>query len=329
MRKRPAISEKELYAAKRKSAKVMPLCPPQVSPPSQVVIGQSNNVAGRDVNIRAPHSGNPGSEPRRVARYLRYGDELAEHWEKIKTQVLDRLKEELERFYLPLVRGQIGPVMRWEVQIPLAGSLTQNQTITEVRLFPRREYGEQPHSFSIAARPVPTVDPVLYADTKKKHLRKFIARLEVFKEDFVRYTESWQPYAECLSQTIAERVGLPMVVVVTQDMVMPSSSWVDSKGLAALLVGCQLGAPKPSFCINPNPPSLDIPSCWRMAQAQSPEQINLLTHVLDELSLERRTVEDLRRPAKPLESEAAKLLDELNLLLERSKLPGRCPLVRV
>lgn len=248
-----------------------------------------------------------------------------EHLEAIKAQGLRPLHEKLGKFYLPLLRGEIGPVTLDNVVIPLEGSVTQRRTTWEWRLAPRRKYELQPFPFASAPEQASEMSLELYEDAKRCHYRKLIRQIEAFKAEVESYTAEWMSYAEQLSRVIAERTGLP---VVTGDSANTEPSWVNTNGLAVFVLDWQLGATPHSPIPDYDRGSLEIGG-WTMARAKTREAIQHTIEVLDDLSHERQTVEGLRRRAEPLVLQATALLGKLNQPLLSSKLPGRCQLAKV
>lgn len=249
-----------------------------------------------------------------------------EHLDQIKAQVFRRLREELERLYLPLLQGKIGPVVSKHILIPVEGPVSESPTTWDWRLAPRRTYEEPSLPEFQTPQPPSPISPELYADAKARHYPEFMGRLEGFKAEIEAYTAEWKAYAEQLSQAIAARAGLPLV---KWPSASSDASWVDANGLAVYVVERQLGVARHPPFPGSDGRSLTISSRSTVVKAETQEAIQHIWALLDELSRERKTVEDLRRRAEPLEHQAASLLHDLNQLLFSSKLAGRCPLTKM
>lgn len=154
-----------------------------------------------------------------------------EHLDAIKAQVLRPVQEDLERFYLPLLQGKLGPVVSTYVVIPADGSLSQAPNTWRWELSPRQDIGAEPLPFLGGGQRRPQPNGELYEDAKRRHYRKMIRRLEAVKGEVERYTASWVPHAAHLSKAIVERSGLP---IVTADLSKTNSPCVDAHGLAQL-----------------------------------------------------------------------------------------------
>lgn len=248
-----------------------------------------------------------------------------EHLDQIKAQVFRRLQEDLERLYLPLLRGKIGPVVSKHILIPVEGPVSESPTTWDWRLAPRRTYEEPSLPGFQTPQPPSPISPELYDDAKRYHYQKVLGRLEAFKVEFEAHTAEWTAYAGRLAQAIAERAGLPLV---QWPSASSDPSWVDANGLAVYVVERQLGVARHPPFPGSDGRSLMI-SNSAVVKAETQEALQRIWALLDELSRERRTVEDLRRRAEPLEQQAASLLHQLNHLLFSSRLLGRCPLAKV
>lgn len=248
-----------------------------------------------------------------------------EHLDEIKGKILRPLQREIEEFYLPLLQSKLGPIVVEHVLLPVEGSLIQASTPWEWRLAQRRKAGDQWLSLPFEGQRASQANSELFTDTKRRHYRRFIRRLEAFKAEVDDYTQGWMPYADHLARVIADRVGLP---VVTWRSANTSGPWVDVNRLAVFVLERQLGGTPHSPNIIPEPPSLQIAS-YTMARAQTTEQIQHIIGVLEDLYRDRAGTEEPRRRAERLEQHATDLLSEISRLLLSSKLKGRCRFTKV
>ena len=255
-------------------------------------------------------------EQRRVKR---------DHLDTIKEQVLRPLREELERLYLPLLQGELGPVTLGHVVIPVEGSVTQSRTTWDWTLAKRRNPVRQVFPIDDTSKSASEITQELYEDAKRHHYRRFIRKLEAFKAGVESYTDEWMAYAEELSQVVVDCTGLP---VVTAALANTGAPWVNARGLAVFVVDWQLGVIPQGPIRGPDGRSLQM-SGQTMAQVSTEEAIQRILDVLDELCHDRGRVEDLQGRAEPLVRETIVLLGEIDQLLLTSKLPGRCRLTKV
>lgn len=212
------------------------------------------------------------------------------------------------------------------ILIPVEAPVSESPTTWDWRLAERRTY-EEPSLPGFQTRQPPSpISPELYDDAKVHHYPEFMGRLEGFKAEVEAHSAEWKAYAEQLSQTIADRAGLPLV---KWPSASSDASWVDANGLAVYVVERQLGVARHPPFPGSDGRSLTISSGPTVVKAETQEAIQRIWALLDEVSRERRTVEGLRRRAEPLEQQAASLLHDLNELVFSSKLPGRCPLAKV
>lgn len=251
-----------------------------------------------------------------------------EHRDAIKNQVLGPLREQLEEFHLPLLRGEFAPVTLEDVTIPLEGSVTERSTAWDCTLAPRRTRVRHALPFDPLPKPGSELNPELYDDAKRNHYGDFIRRLEAFKAVVESYSAGWLGHAEDLYKAITIRTQLPLV---RWDLVNTDLSWINAKGLAVFVIERQLGVTTQIPSIQFHPPNrFSVEMSGRtMAQAGTEEQIRRVIAALDELYFQRDKVDNLLRPAESLGLEARAMLTKLNQLLLSSKLPGRCALANV
>lgn len=250
-----------------------------------------------------------------------------EHLNAIKARVFRPLLAELEQLYLPLLRGELGPVTLETVPVRVGDSITDPQIIREYRLVPRFRIGDYPPPLFLGQREeeAPELDLELYEDAKRHHFRCFIGQLEAFKAEVDAYLAQWVSYAEDLSRAIAERVELPVLTTVQQTI---DAVWASVKGLAVFLVNRQLGQIWQPM-IAPNGRSLQVAGDTMVKAEGKETTMEHVLKVLEELFRERQRVDELRREAEPLLDQARSLVTELRRLLQSSKLPGGCQLAEV
>lgn len=236
------------------------------------------------------------------------------HLDAIKAEVLRPLRYELEGFYLPLLSGTLGPVTIANVAARGPGSVDHPST-------PLTNWG-QFHLCGATPAPTAELDRMLYADAKSQHYERFFRRLELFKSEVDVHTGMWTRYAEQLSRTIRERIGLR---VISEADPLSDAEWIDPDGLAVFVVNCQLGIAPRAPCLGPGGRSIEI-SGVTMAHAQSEDPIQRSVKVLEELCRRQETLDELRPQARPLLHLAQYLLRELDRLRWSRKLPGQCPL---
>jgi len=236
------------------------------------------------------------------------------HLDAIKAEILRPLRQELEGFYLPLLSGTLGPVTIANVAERVPGSADHPST-------PLTNWGQ----FQLCgARPAQTaeLDRILYADAKSRHYERFFRRLELFKSEVDVHTGLWIRYAEQLSLTIRERIGLR---VISEADPLSDAEWIDPDGLAVFVVNFQLGIVQRVPCLGPDGRSIEI-SGVTMARAQSEDPIQRSVKVLEELCWRQETPDELRPQAQPLLHLAQYLLRELDRLRLSRTYPGQCPL---
>lgn len=243
-------------------------------------LGSAEDVLIDDNNV---DTANPPSWLRARRRARR------EHFEEIKAGVLRPLAEELEHFYLPLLRGEFGPVV-------LEPGPRLGRRRTPPVLFKPEHPGE--------------VNTELYEDAKRRHYASLISRREDLKADAEAYGSRWVAYAEGLSQILVDRVGRP---VTSLDPTSTDDAWVTTRLMTLIVLNRQLEViSRPSWC---------------GARLTSEEPMQQIPHVWDELSEHPPLVaraRELQRAGRPLVERAALLLSELNALLRSAELPGRC-----
>jgi hypothetical protein len=240
-----------------------------------------------------------------------------EHRDAIKARILDPLRREFEEFYLPLLKGQLGPVVLEDGNTLLRGSNAQGQGTGRRLITLRRAFGHQPSSLR--------AEFVLYADAKRRHYRRFFRMLDVLTYDVRTYTSAWLPYAEQVSQAIRERVGLRAVA---ETPVGPDTDWIDPDGLAVFVVNRQLGIAQQPPVLGRGGLSVEIGGVT-MAQGRTEDPIQRVLKVLEELSGERERAQELLEQCEHSLPVAKFLFRELEELRISSRLPGRCRFARV
>ena len=233
-----------------------------------------------------------------------------EHLAAIKAEVFRPLGRELEEFYLPLLRGKIGPVTIEHVATQTGGTALTDLGRVHLRGAKPAEAGE--------------LSRFLYVDAKCQHYGRLFRRLELFKSEVDAYTRLWVSYAEQLSQTITEQVGLP---VMTEADPLYDTEWIDSDGLAVFVVNCQLGIARRPLCVGLDGRSIEINGV-PMVRAAAEDRVQRSLKALEALSGRQETPDELRPRTEPLLHLAKYLLRELDRLRVSSKLPGGCRLVR-
>src|SRR2546427_3072008 len=234
-----------------------------------------------------------------------------EHLAAIKAEIFRPLGRELEEFYLPLLRGKIGPVTIEQVATQAgAAALTDPGRVQLCGTKPAETGG---------------LDRVLYVDAQCRHYGRFFRRLELFKSEVDAYTRRWASYAEQLSQTITEQVGLPAMAEADP---LSDAEWIDSDGLAVFVVNCQLGIARRPLSVGLDGRSIEINGV-PMVHAAAEDRIQRSLELLEELSRRQETPEELRPRAEPLLHLAKYLLRELDRLRVSLKLPGGCRLLRL
>lgn len=250
-----------------------------------------------------------------------------EHLDQIKSQVLRPLREELEQFYLPVLQGQLRPVVFDDPVTRVEGSIERAEVIREYRLIPRPKGGREPLPFPESKPPAepPVRNKELYEDARRRHYRGLIKRLEQFEAGVDGYLARWVSYASDVSRTIAEKGELP---VVGPGAMNEDDMWINPYGLAVFIIGWQLGTTRTPIWRGSDRLSIEVDG-RRVARAPREELLIPVLAVLDVLSRDLRPADELLDAAKPLKDLAIQLCGELDHLLVTSKLPGRCPLVRV
>lgn len=250
-----------------------------------------------------------------------------EHLAAIQTRVLCPLRERLEDFYLPLLRGQLGPVIVDSLVRTVDGSITEPRRVREGRIAPRRLTDPPEYTLPVfggQAVERSKLDPILYEDAKANHYRRLVQRLECFTEAVDRYTSRAAREAENLAARILDRSPLP---VVTAAGWLNNKSWIDANGLAVWVLNWMLDATQSNPFTGSDGRSIQIDG-HHLAQAETKGDVDTLLTELDALCREPGIADELQREAEPLAGHARELLDDLNALLATSRLPGGCRIAR-
>lgn len=247
-----------------------------------------------------------------------------QHLAELKAKVFDPLRRDLEEFYRPLHEGTVGPVTLKDISVPVEGSITGPRRTLVWRLAPRRTSANPFLWLGKDREEPPQFSPELYADAKRCHYPKFLARLEAFKAEVEEWTKEAVRQAELLVELIGERTGLPHYEGSPPDREL---SCIDRKALAAYVLNWRLGVTEASP-FSPDHRSLQI-NGRTVAQVQTEGELKQVIDVLDDLAGDSRMADDLRQRAEPLAGRATRLRRELSQLTLSSRLPGGCKLARV
>jgi len=248
-----------------------------------------------------------------------------DHLQVIKAQVLGPVRRQLEQFYLPFLEGKYGPVVAEGKYRRVLGSVSEAHVVWECALGPRRSAASRTFPYFTEPQETIELNEELQKDARRNHFAAFFSSFEVFERRVEHYECEWVLYARDLSAKIIERARLPLV---KWDSLNSEKAWVDADLLAVLIVDLHLGLMVGPPLVGSDGRTLEL-NGRRLALADDRAAIRHLEEVLDDISRDRGTAEELVSGAQPLLQEATRLREEVNQLLLLSKLPGRCRYTKV
>ncbi len=247
--------------------------------------------------------------------HLRHLDDRKKHFEDIKNKVFKPINQRLERYYIPVLKGQY-------TNIDMVES-TNVTTIISDEDVKNREY-----RFEFKIKPPEEIPKIIslkedllpYSCTKDKHFPKLITEWENFRNTFNAYSNKCVEITEQIEEKIKSKINMPSYTRKNCE-----KNWIFSDILALFVFQKLMEIPTDILRIqNMKDPITELMFQSYQCARGTPKELNDCKRRVEDLAKDKSGVSSLTKQVKQLESEATKLQDEFEKLSCQTKLPHKC-----
>jgi len=248
--------------------------------------------------------------------HLRHLDAREKHFEDIKNKVFRPIKQRLERYYIPVLKGKYP-------NIDITAEPTNITTIVSDEDIKNREY-----RFEFKIKPpeeIPKIIPLKeylpsYSCTKDKHFPKLMTEWENFRNRFDAYSNKCVEITEQIEEEIKRKVNMPSCTRKNRE-----KNWIFSATLAWFVFQKLMEIPTDILRIqNMKDPITELTFQSYQCARGTPEELKDCKKKVEDLGKDKTRVSSLAKQAKQLGSEATKLQDKFEKLSYQTKLPHKC-----
>jgi len=264
--------------------------------------------------------------PRLAAKYKEKQERKNRHSKKIKTEVLQPLKDGLTNYYLPTLHE------KW---VHIISDTKRKRS----RFISKEDYKkaskelefelkiDDPHQ-SVLDRGIPPEktssfipDDKLYSCTKEKHFPQFIRTYEEFKQQFDGYNKSCLNAVEKIREEIKSQISLPSYRGVSGG----TAPYIYENLLAVFVLKKRIEEDNNDFLeIEERKDIAILKTIHRNVAQGNLKQIKECREKIENLAQEKDSAEDLVKQAEVLIPEGGVLRNEVEKLLRQERLPGTC-----
>lgn len=251
-----------------------------------------------------------------LAIHLRHLADREKHFEDIKHKVFKPIKQRLERYYIPVLKGKYTNI-DITVESTNVTTIISNEDVKnrECRFkFKIKSPEEIPKIISLKEDLLP------YSCTKDKHFPKLITEWENFRNRFNAYSNKCVEITEQIEEKIKSKINMPSYTGKNCE-----KNWIFSDRLALFVFQKLMEIPTDILRIqNMKDPITELMFQSYQCARGTPEELNDCKRKVEDLGRDKSGVSSLTNQAKQLGSEATKLQDEFEKLSCQTKLPHKC-----